>query len=418
MESETDDGIGEVQEILRSFRGEEDLKRLFWSVLGYDRINQPIACPTLASGREELIDDVRLFAQHDQLSVVLVRTACATDRPFLMTLCHQLASRFALLVVLLQDDGGRRWQVILPDNQTKHYLRHLDIPGHKYQITQTAHALWALSCFDDVNGAARSSFDISLKLDLWFPGPQLPERTDIPELDQYLRDAQNWPLLTRHQELMPENVRRLVVHNLRLVVWLAQKFRSPGMTLADRVQAGNIGLMKAAERFDRSMGNRFSTYACHWIRQTIQREAQRAINIIYWPNHVALEFYRANCSAKNRKKLKPGERRVESLDEVAVQEAASKLPHHDVRAERCIWLEELKAGCRAAIDALPPVAQSVLAFRYGLDGRHEHTLQEIGSKLQYTRERVRQIQMAAEEHLQRELKKIAPEVFAYYKQDA
>jgi RNA polymerase primary sigma factor len=414
MEWQSEEGVSDVQRILRSFRGEEDLKRLFWSVLGYDRINQPITCPTLASGREELIDDVRLFAQHDQLSVVLVRAASVTDRPFLMTLCHQLASRFALLVVLLRDDGGRRWQVVVPDDQTKHYLRCLAIPGYKSQTAETARALWAFSAFDDVSGTERSAFDIFLELDLWFPGPQLPERTDLPELDEYLSDIRNYPLLTRRQEQLPENVRRLIVHNLRLAIWVATKFRLHGMTLADQVQNANLGLIEAAKRFDRSRGTRFSTYAYHWLAQAVRRSRVNSLNLIRWPAYLAWDVYHKNRSARQRRRLKPGERLIDSLDEPTVQEMASELRCHDGAAERRIWVEEVGASCRAAVDSLPAMARQVIVLRYGLNGQHEHTLEEVGHKLRYTRERIRQVQIDAEGRLRLRLKTTAPEVFAHY----
>ena len=409
-----ENGLSEVQEILQSYSGESDLKHLFWSVLGYERVNEPIACPALAGGRERLISDMWLFARHNQFAVILVRATCAVDRPLLMTLCHQLAPRFAMFVVLLEDDGERRWQAVLPDEQTKHYLRCLAIPGYESEMTETARALWAFSTADEYSGGERSAFDILLELDLWFPGPQLPERTDLPELEEYLNDIRSYPLLTRRQEQMPENIRRLIVHNLRLAIWVATKFRLHGMTLADQVQNANLGLIEAAKKFDRSMGTRFSTYAYYWISQVIRRNRDCALNLVHWPAHVVWDLYSKNRSEQHRRELKAGERFVHSFDEPTIHKMAQQLSCRDGSAERSMWLEEIEESCRGALDGLPKMRGSVLRMRYGIGGHKEHTLEEVGRKLRYTRERVRQIQIAAEEELHLRLKTVAPDVFEYY----
>ena len=408
-----ENGLSEVQEILQSYSGESDLKHLFWSVLGYERVNEPIACPALAGGRERLISDMWLFARHNQFAVILVRATCAVDRPLLMTLCHQLAPRFAMFVVLLEDDGGRRWHVVLPDEQTKHYLRCLAIPGYESEITETARALWAFSTVDGYSGAERSAFDIFFELDLWFPGPQLAERTDLPELDEYLSDIGSYPLLTRRQEQMPENIRRLIVHNLRLAIWVAMKFRLHGMTLADQVQNANLGLIEAAKKFDPSMGTRFSTYAYYWIAQTVRRNQETCLNLIRWPAYCAWDLYNKNRSARQRRELTSGQRLVDNLDDPAIQKKALQLHYHDVFAERSVWLEEIERECEQALDQLSEIGGHVLRMRYGIGGQKEHTLEEVGRKLHYTRERVRQIQVATEEELHLVLRRFAPELLEY-----
>jgi RNA polymerase primary sigma factor len=226
---------------------------------------------------------------------------------------------------------------------------------------------------------------------------------------------------------------RLIEKNLRLVVSVAKKYRGYGLPFEDLIQEGNIGLMKAAERFDPELGNRFSTYATWWIRQAIGRAIEDKGRTIRLPAHAQDKVRKA---ARTRNELsatlgrEPADEEVAmklgwtvrevrafagllvdvfsldrpvrgkddstELDDFVEDEQASEVAEAVIRDMENTRLKESMGEMSAR-------ERYVLVRRYGLDDREPATLAEVGNELDVTRERVRQLQHNAERHLRGQL---------------
>ncbi len=215
-----------------------------------------------------------------------------------------------------------------------------------------------------------------------------------------------------------------VRHNLKLVVAVAKDFRGMGISFLDLIQEGNLGLIRAVEKFDHRRGFKFSTYAVWWIRQSFIRVVQNHSRTVRLPSHVydlMLRYERANRSLARRfgRDPSPTELREalgidsEEMDlllevrqktismEALVPGTESKrvkdaLP--DPRADRpglALDGVKLQRELEALLGGLDTREQKVLIWRFGLRGEEDHTLQEIGEKLGISRERVRQIEAGA-----------------------
>jgi RNA polymerase primary sigma factor len=214
---------------------------------------------------------------------------------------------------------------------------------------------------------------------------------------------------------------RLVVGNLRLVVLFARKYLNRGVPLLDLVQEGNLGLMRAADKFDHTRGFRFSTYAAWWIKQAIQRALlDRTLRL---PVHVAddrrrIGKMRASFLTQHRREATPEEisritglapERVQNILTLPAQPASLDTPMGDDGdatlgdlvpgttdlPDAAVSLRALGGHIETLMGALSPREQQVLRMRFGMGGAREHTLEEVGRALSLTRERIRQIERAA-----------------------
>ena len=214
---------------------------------------------------------------------------------------------------------------------------------------------------------------------------------------------------------------RLLTSNLRLVVLFARKYLGRGVPLLDLVQEGNIGLLRAAEKFDHRRGFRFSTYAAWWIKQSLQRALlDRTVRL---PVHVAddrrrIAKLRSAFAAQHDREptieeiataTKLGKDRIENILPLPPQPSSLDIPVGEDGEARLVDLVPSNApppDQTAALNALGGEVGSLLArldererkilgLRFGLDHAREHTLEEVGAMLHLTRERIRQIEQSA-----------------------
>ena len=244
--------------------------------------------------------------------------------------------------------------------------------------------------------------------------------------------------LARRKDLGDENAkRRLIESNLRLVMSITRNYTRAEVPLLDLIQEGNLGLIRAVEKFDYRLGFKLSTYATWWIRQSITRALADQGRTIRLPVHGAEQVRRAQRARRqlaqrlNRdpsteeiaKEAGFSAERVEELFELVTDPVSLETPVGDgesmyadlIEDERSESPDALTANsARAAelsraLDALDPRMRLVVARRFGLDGETPQTLEELGADLGITRERVRQIETRA----LRQLRNLAPGLQAY-----
>ena len=267
----------------------------------------------------------------------------------------------------------------------------------------------------------------------------IPEGTEVTEpLKIYLNEIGQIPLLDAEEEKElgrrsvdgdEEARRRLEEGNLRLVVSIAKHYTGRGIPLMDLIQEGNIGLMHAAEKYDYTKENRFSTYASWWIKEAMQRAIDQQSREIRVPVHVAENMKKVQKISKDLQQKFGREATPEEIAEEMkdkspefvkeilsylqnpvsletpvgedgennlgdmVEDKASPTP------EEAMNLLVQKEEVSELLNALNDREKQVIRLRYGLEDGKTHTLEEIGEELKVTRERVRQIESRAMEKL-------------------
>jgi len=240
------------------------------------------------------------------------------------------------------------------------------------------------------------------------------EKNRMVELVESVEDA---------HESMSTVKNRFIEHNLKLVVAIAKDYRNLGLSFPDLIQEGNLGLIRAVEKFDHRRGFKFSTYAVWWIRQALVRAIQNHSRTIRLPSHVhdrlqRSQRVRAELTGKLGREPTPAElapalgtdtepldaphrlsREAISLESnVAGTEKRLEDFVPDATADRPdggIDDDRMRMGVGSLIGSLTPREQLILRLRYGLGGEEEHTLEQIGQSLGLSRERVRQLEARA-----------------------
>src|SRR6266852_4141909 len=256
----------------------------------------------------------------------------------------------------------------------------------------------------------------------------------------YLRDIRGLGLLTHAEEVdlaqraaAGDNFarRKLIESNLRLVIAIARRYTSTGVPLIDLIQEGNLGLMRAAEKFDYRYGCHFGTYATWWIRQAVSRAAGDQSRLIHLPEHVASRLHKVKRVAtqlSQEQGLEPLPEHIAEactlpLDEVKRLLALIEQPisldtpvDDETHGSLADTLEDCAAPALAetasqhllgeelhqALTVLTPRERVVITLRFGIGDGRSRTLLEVGKELGISRERVRQLEVAALTKLRRQ----------------
>ncbi|MEQ8692413.1 MAG: RNA polymerase sigma factor RpoS [Pseudomonadales bacterium] len=270
--------------------------------------------------------------------------------------------------------------------------------------------------------------------------PAVPERGEPDATRLYLKEIGHAPLLTAEEEKHygmlarkgdEAGRKRMIESNLRLVVKISRRYLNRGLSLLDLIEEGNLGLMHAVEKFDPERGFRFSTYATWWIRQAIERAIMNQTRTIRLPVHVVKEmnyYLRAARELSQKLDHDPSPEEIAELIEKPVEEVRRMLK----LAERVDSIDAVRdVADRSRLEMIPdenspdPAAQvqrsdlfqkldgmladlsekhqEVISRRFGLRGHNRSTLEEVGSEIGLTRERVRQIQVEGLSRLRRSL---------------
>ena len=253
----------------------------------------------------------------------------------------------------------------------------------------------------------------------------------------YLKEIGKYPLLTTEEEIAlakqiaegtPEEQaaakKKLSEANLRLVVSIAKRYVGRGMQFLDLIQEGNLGLIKAAEKFDYTKGYKFSTYATWWVRQAITRAIADQARTIRIPVHMvetinklirvnrqlAQELGRDPTPAEIAKEMGISESKVREIIKIAQEPVSLESPigeEEDSHLGDFIEDENAPAPAEVASNAmmreqlqevlhtLTPREEKVIRLRFGLEDGQAHTLEEVGKEFNVTRERIRQIEAKA-----------------------
>lgn len=262
-------------------------------------------------------------------------------------------------------------------------------------------------------------------------GKNLAKAMDATQI--YLSEIGFSPLLSAQEEIHYSTLalkgdvaarKKMIESNLRLVVKISRRYLNRGLPLLDLIEEGNLGLMKAVEKFDPTRGFRFSTYATWWIRQTIERAIMNQTRTIRLPIHVVKEL---NVYLRAARKLtqildhEPSPEEIAEMVDKPIEDVQKLLGLNDkvasvdvpigfdenkslldtladensVNPAELLTDENLRAHIESLLDKLTENQQQVIARRFGLRGFEKSTLEEVGKEIDLTRERVRQIQVEA-----------------------
>lgn len=250
-------------------------------------------------------------------------------------------------------------------------------------------------------------------------------------ISNYLKEIGDYPLLTREEEIEIskhilegdiEAQSQLITANLRLVVSIAKKYTQLGIPIQDLIQEGNIGLMKAVEKFDHTMGRKFSTYATFWIKQSIFRYISSNKGVIRYPVYIydnLAKIKKVIAKYKLKYSYEPSLEEVAAETELKIKDIKRYLKLNDVTfnslddsygetgdlhsiiadengyIEENLILESDKKKLLKTLDILGAKEKLIIIHRFGLLDNEILTLDILGKKMNLTRERIRQLQVRA-----------------------
>jgi len=451
------------------------LKKIFWEILGFERRNDPLSLNLLAPRTELSLDSIQVFGQLAEFRVIIVRLRpefrwlWMNIRPIL----DDVFSKLEESIVLITDIGERRWLLVARGTGAKLYSGIPLFKGERSEIevlTEIAVAIGKriYKSTIEVDQAVVQAFDdehyIRILKQWQAHLRHLSRLSKEPEpsllsIDQWWIHARKYSLLTPKQEKslftqltslwpkprkifpntdLPEarHIAELcVLHNLRLVAWIAYKYAwklSQSIDLIDLFQEGTLGLMIAVSRFEPKRKLKFSTFATYWIRQKVTRYIQDNFYLIRLPVHIheSLSRYRnlqedlskGETSLRilcRRHRISPDQLNLfENLpikrvnfhtDSSTRRQKNNRYPIENIasscdlsgRIDEIFQSECIKLGLRTLTDR----QRAIIEMRFGLNGFQEMTLEEVGKSFGVTRERIRQIEVKALGKLSRKFKK-------------
>jgi len=284
----------------------------------------------------------------------------------------------------------------------------------------------------NVEGDALDTTEFDLAVSSRYANEDTGKNIDVTQL--YLNEIGFSPLLTAEEEVFfsrkalkgdEASRKRMIESNLRLVVKISRRYLNRGLSLLDLIEEGNLGLIRAVEKFDPERGFRFSTYATWWIRQTIERAIMNQTRTIRLPIHVVKElnvYLRAareltqkldheptpeeiadllDCPVEGVQKMLKLNERVSSIDsplggmdsDKSLVEILADTQHIGPESERQV--SDVLHNIDNWLDSLNEKQREVISRRFGLRGFEASTLEDVGAEIGLTRERVRQIQVEA-----------------------
>ena len=221
----------------------------------------------------------------------------------------------------------------------------------------------------------------------------------------YLKEIGRIPLLTAEEEIElaikiadddPNAKKRLAEANLRLVVSIAKRYVGRGMQFLDLIQEGNLGLIKAVDKFDYTKGFKFSTYATWWIRQAITRAIADQARTIRIPVHMVETINKVKKANSQLLHQNGREPTPEEIGEEEDSHLGDFIPDDDALAPAdAASMSLLKEQLSEVLKTLTPREEKVLSLRFGLEDGNPKTLEEVGKEFNVTRERIRQIEAKA-----------------------
>ena len=436
----------EIDALFQSpLHGREWAKMLFWDLLDFDRISMPVPLDVLPGSDRVGVEEAMLWAECGDLRTVLIRR---TSGDWTSASLGQVAGTIALVwrrtLMLFADSSEKQWQLVISIPRSEGRAgecRVIKLPNRGWNTrisemlatlspettlpqNQALQSLWhfAEPLIDPVEG-------IMLGLPRWLRG-----QLEGSSFEDFVRQAGSHSNLTRTEEAkLGERIqagdrdawRELVQHNIRLAIWGARRFARSQLEFEDLVQHSLLGVMRAADRFDPSMETRFSTYTFHWMRQCCQRACEVEGWLVRIPSHYHrnLHAYRKRTLQRNLNSdtshVDPEYEhllRMTTLDcyEWAKSVVYAEASDDDDPASKV--LDEISAEDRARrieeiLSNTSERDREVVYLRFGLNGREEFTLEDIGNKLGITRERVRQIERKQLAFLREWLPKKYPDDF-------